>query len=112
MKKKKVIGYKKKTVELVNILKKVNPEKIILFGSVGRSEACSDSDIDICVIKKTKSPSRIYELIWELFWESDFNWEIEPDIKVYPLSVYQDYLERQDPFIKQIEKGEVLYEKK
>lgn len=38
--------------QIVNIICKVaNPEKIILFGSVGRGDPQKDSDIDLLIIK-------------------------------------------------------------
>lgn len=104
--------YERNINQVVKILKKINPERIILFGSVAYGEIHPDSDIDICVIKKTKNKWIVQDKIWDLLWNSDFDWKIEPNIKVYPPSVYYDWLSRNDPFIEEIEKGQVLYEKR
>lgn len=104
--------YHSKIKKLIKILKNLDPEKIILFGSAAQGKINKDSDIDICMIKKTKDKWKVKSKISNLLWNSDFDWEIEPDIKIYPPSVYYDWLSRNDPFIKEIEKGKVLYEKR
>jgi len=105
-------AYGKEIKKIVSVLKKLNPQKTILFGSVAQGKIHRDSDIDICVIKETKDKWRIKDKIWDLFWDADFDWEIEPDVKIYSPSVYNDWLLRNDPFIEEIEKGKVLYEKR
>lgn len=110
MRKKRI--YEQKIDQLVKILKTLDPEKIILFGSLAQGKVQPDSDIDLCVIKKTKDKWRVQEKISDLLWDADFDWKVEPDIKVYPASVYYDWLSRNDPFIEEIEKGKVLYEKR
>jgi len=110
-KKKLASIYQHRVGQLVELIKKTDPEKIILFGSSASGKINLDSDIDLCVIKKTKNPWRVKDKISDLLWQADYDWRIEPDIKVYPLSLYDDWLSRNDPFIKEIEKGKVLYEK-
>ncbi len=39
--------------EIVELLKPLNPEKIILFGSYAYGTPTEDSDLDICVIEKS-----------------------------------------------------------
>jgi predicted nucleotidyltransferase len=101
--------YQQKTKDLVRILKKIRPEKIILFGSVAQGKIHPDSDIDICVIKRTKDRLKIKEKIWDLLWKADYNWEPEVEIHVYSPEIYQDWLSRNDPFLEEIEKGKILY---
>ena len=48
------------------IVKVLNPEKIILFGSYARGEAGPDSDVDIAVIAETDEPR--HEVIGEISW--------------------------------------------
>lgn len=50
------------------IVKVLNPEKIILFGSYARGEAGPDSDVDIAVIAETSEPGdkAIGEISWGL----------------------------------------------
>jgi len=48
-----------------DIVKKINPTKVILFGSTARGEANDDSDLDLLIIEKEKfslSRSRRKEL--------------------------------------------------
>lgn len=45
--------------DIVQLLKPLNPEKIILFGSYAYGVPNEDSDLDICVVEKE------YENIWE-----------------------------------------------
>jgi predicted nucleotidyltransferase len=46
--------------QIIDALKPLNPEKIILFGSYAYGEPTDDSDLDICVVKKDFS-SKIEE---------------------------------------------------
>ena len=102
--------YEKKINQLVKILKKLKPEKIILFGSVAQGKIHPDSDIDLCVIKKTKDRLLVKRRISELMWRYNIGFEPEPDFHVYPPEVYYDWLARGDPFIEEIEKGRTVYE--
>lgn len=102
--------YNHKIKKLVKILEKIEPEKIILFGSVAQGEIHKDSDIDICVVKKGDRLA-IKRKIWDLLWKADYDWEPEVDVHVYPPDIYQDWLSRNDPFLEEVEKGKVLYER-
>jgi len=103
--------YQEEIKRIVSTLRAYNPERIILFGSAARGEIKGDSDIDLCIIKKGEDRLKMKEEIWDLLWKADFEWGIEPDIHVYPPEIYQDWLKRGDPFIAEIEKGKVVYEK-
>lgn len=90
------------------VAKKYKPEKIILFGSVARGQIRKDSDIDLCIIKKTRLPR--YKRIWrvyKLIRDMDYEYGVEP-IVFTP----QEFKERKDYyFIRNILKdGKVLYE--
>lgn len=91
-----------------DIVKEARPEKIILFGSAAFGKFTSQSDIDICIIKEGDSV-KIKRQVWDMLWKSGYNWNIEPDIHVYNPQIYQKYLSQNDPFIKEIAKGKVLY---
>lgn len=104
-------AYQKKIQEITRTISQIKPEKIILFGSAAFGEMKRDSDIDLCVIKKGKNRLLIKQRITDLLWKADYDWQPELDIHVYPPAVYQDWLSRGDPFIEEIEKGKVLYEK-
>lgn len=105
-------SYEKKIKKIVSVLKIVNPQKIILFGSVAWGRIYSDSDIDICVIKETKDRWKLKSRLRNIIWEKNIGFEPEIDIHVYPPSVYYDWLNRHDPFIEEIEKGRTLYEQR
>jgi len=104
--------YQQKIQKLVEEFKKIRPEKIILFGSAAKGKISRDSDIDICVIKKTRDRSKVKLQLSNLIWERKIGFEPEIDIHVYPPEIYDDWLKRNDPFIEEIEKGRVLYEKR
>lgn len=104
--------YKKKINQLVEVLKELDPERIILYGSVASGKIYPDSDIDLCVIKKTDDQLKVKKRISDLIWEHNIGFEPEVDIHVYPPKIYYDWLKRNDPFIEEIEKGKVLYEKR
>mgnify|MGYP001592356920 FL=1 len=54
---------------LVDKLKPLNPERIILFGSMARGETRRDSDIDILIVKRTKkSPTDRVAEVLKLVW--------------------------------------------
>ncbi len=100
----------KEAKEIAEIVaKKYKPEKIILFGSVARGEIRKDSDIDLCIIKKTKLPFRkrickIYDLIDNV----DSEHGVEPVI-----FTPKEFKEREETnyFIRNILKdGKILYE--
>ena len=57
------------TQKLVDKLKPLDPEKIILFGSFAKGKTTPESDIDLLIIKKTKKKlsERLDEAI-HLLW--------------------------------------------
>lgn len=104
--------YQTKVGELVRAFKKIEPEKIILFGSAAYGNIDPDSDIDICVIKETKDRLGLRRQLREIIWQEKIGFDPEIDIHVYPPEIYYDWLKRNDPFIEEIEKGKVMYEKR
>lgn len=57
------------TAGLIEKIKPLNPEKIILFGSFAKGEEKPESDIDILIIKQTKKKpadriGEVLPLIW------------------------------------------------
>lgn len=102
--------YNQETSKIVSVLKKLNPQKIILFGSAAHGKIHPNSDIDICLVKNGDR-LKIKRNIWGLLRKANYDWELEPDIHVYDPVVYADWLKRGDPFIEEIEKGKVYYER-
>lgn len=91
------------------LVKKYNPHKIILFGSVGRGEGGEDSDIDLLVIKESslKRPFRakkVFEILRGL------NRKYALDVIVYTPQEVKDRLNKGDYFLKEVlNEGQVLY---
>jgi predicted nucleotidyltransferase len=98
--------------EIVERLKPLQPEKIILFGSYADGTATEDSDIDLFIVKDSKSDStvsltlnarrRLRDLI--------FKYKIGFDI----LAASQAFLESRDDFFYKVDilqNGKVIYGK-
>lgn len=90
------------------IVKDYKPEKVILFGSFASGKPKENSDVDLVVIKKTKTKfierlKKIAKIVksWEAF-----------DILIYTPKEWQNALEEGNYFIEEITKtGKVVYEK-
>jgi len=92
---------------IVSSYKKINPVKIILFGSWCRDEEDKYSDVDIIVIYETKK--RFLDRLKELY----LMWDIPVafDILAYTPVEFEEMLKEKNSFIKKINKeGEVIYE--
>ena len=109
------INKRKKNTEKIirNIAKKIKdrykPQKIILFGSYAYGSPRKDSDIDLLVIKETKSRHIDRAIkIREILKEENRFFAIEP--LVYTPQEINKRLKMEDDFIKTIlEKGVLLY---
>lgn len=104
--------YKKEVKKLIEILKFYNPEKLIVFGSAASGKIHPESDVDICIIKKFKS-SVLEEKrkLFGLLWKHNFSYLLDPDLQLYRPSKFKKELKRGDPFLEEIVKGKVVYEK-
>jgi len=95
--------------EIVDRLKPLMPEKIILFGSYAYGEPKEDSDLDICVVEKTyknrwDEKSKIRKLLSGI--------RIGKDILVPYLEEYEFYRKEINSVYNDIDlKGEVLWQK-
>lgn len=90
------------------IVKNVNPEKIILFGSYAYGEPHKDSDLDMLIIKDTDDVrnKRVREIRKYLRGA-----KIPIDIVVYTNAEVEEWKDTQSAFITQVmQKGRVLYE--
>jgi len=96
----------KKFVE--EIVRKFQPEKIILFGSYGYGKPDEESDVDLFVIMNTKKSSIAQEV--EIRMEIERNFPL--DLIVMTPEEIEKRIKQGDTFLQTIlEKGEVLYEK-
>ena len=92
---------------IVSSYKKLNPVKIILFGSWCRDEEDKYSDVDIIVIYETKK--RFLDRLEELYLMWDI--PIAFDILAYTPEEFEKMLKEKNPFINKINReGEVVYE--
>ena len=89
------------------IIKKYNPEKIILFGSAAKGELSSESDADFLIIKK-ETPLYGADRIREI--SKIIKRDIPVDFIVYRPDEFNKRLSMGDPFLKAIMKeGKILY---
>jgi len=88
--------------EIVNKLKPLNPEKIILFGSCAYGNPTFESDLDICVVEKSyknkmEEKSKIRKLLRDIKMPKDI---LVPYLEEYNFykkecgSVYKDIEDR------------------
>lgn len=105
-----VVGLETMEQVIVQRLKKLNPEKIILFGSYAYGAPDEESDIDMCIIKTIpKSEARSYTLqARKLLRDLVFKYQVGFDIITVPESFIQ---KRQDPFYSEdiLTKGKLIY---
>jgi len=99
-----------KITNLANkIVKKVSPEKIILFGSHAWGTPNKDSDFDFFVIQESKDSKRKRQLLLRTLL-LDFN--APADILSYTYNEIKTREKKNDSFVKKVLKeGKVLYEK-
>ena len=92
------------------IVRAIQPEKIILFGSYARGDFSQDSDLDLFIIKDSESSSRIMRRqIEALLWGRRFPMDI---IVRKPEEVEWNFRARNPFYLYHIFRdGKVLYEK-
>ena len=88
------------------IIKRYNPHKIILFGSVVKDTFTADSDLDLFIIKDDPRPGG--ERICDV--SSMFEHNVAIDVLVYTPAEVEQCLKWGDPFVKEIlSNGKVIY---
>lgn len=100
---------KKAKVASARIVSGYQPERIILFGSHAWGRPRRDSDIDLFVIKKTRSP-RIERsvAVQSLLWGS----RMPIDVLVYTPAEVKNRIAKGDFFVKNVmTKGTTVYKK-
>ncbi|MBU1290427.1 nucleotidyltransferase domain-containing protein [bacterium] len=89
------------------IVKNINPEKIILFGSYASGNPSEDSDLDILIVKEMRMPryKRSREVKKHLR-----GMKIPIDVIVYTKKEIKEWEDTKTAFINQaIKQGKVLY---
>lgn len=107
--KEREIYLREKLKELTLRLEKLNPEKVILFGSLARGEVHKGSDLDLIIIAR-EIPLRFLDRL-DLAYKT-----LDPDFPVDILVYTPEEIEKMkisNPFIrKALQEGKVLYERK
>ncbi|HZL11034.1 MAG TPA: nucleotidyltransferase domain-containing protein [Prolixibacteraceae bacterium] len=102
---------------IIEKLKSINPEKIILFGSYAYGDPTDSSDLDILVVTGDKTipssfaeKSKIYLKISSTI--SEIKKEFPIDLIVHTKAMHQKFIEDNSLFARELlVKGKVLYEK-
>ena len=105
--------YDQATRQAVEILKKANPVKIIRFGSAAWGTLHADSDLDLCVVVERADEHPLRDVrrdLNRLLWNHYRSGDIEIQLHVYDRDTFEDYLRREDPFLHEVIRGEVVYE--
>ncbi len=98
------------TTTIINKLKHLDPEKIIIFGSYARGNPDPDSDVDVLVIQKTqKKPTERVSQVLRSVWGSIPNIEAQ----IITPEEFQQAINQNRFFITQevLKYGKVIYEK-
>lgn len=102
--------------EIIQSLKTIDPYRIILFGSFSKENVQYGNDLDIAVIidsdvlpktfdEKMKLRLKVRDAIYII------SEKIPIDLIVYTKSEYEKLTELQQPFIKELNSGQILYDK-
>jgi len=97
-------------------LRKLNPLKIIIFGSYATGIMEEDSDLDILIVLNEDIVPSTYDEKLELKLKvrkllRDINQNIPIDILVYTRPEYEEFVKQKSSFSQEIENtGKILYE--
>ena len=103
--------------EIIESLKKINPYKIYLFGSVSVGQETVDSDIDLVVILDCDTIPKSYDEKLEnkiLVRDAiiDISMEVPIDLLVYSRTEFDKFKKINRPFASEIlDRGSLIYEK-
>jgi predicted nucleotidyltransferase len=92
--------------EIILAFKSLNPEKIILFGSISRNDFDDESDIDLIIVYNTDK--RFLERLKELY----LKWDIPKavDILAYTPDEFEKMTEESSFFKSVLRDGMIIYE--
>jgi predicted nucleotidyltransferase len=96
-----------KVQKIVECLKRYDPERIIIFGSVVRGDADEQSDVDVVVIKQTDK--RFLDRLLDVakLLDNDLG---KVDVFVYTSDEFEEMRRQENPFIEKIvTEGRVIY---
>jgi HEPN domain-containing protein/predicted nucleotidyltransferase len=105
--------YDEATRQAVETLKGSNSLRIIRFGSAAWGPLHEESDLDLCVVVERTDERHIRD-IWRALsrtlWDQYRPHDIEIQLHVYYRDTFEDYLRREDPFLNEVVKGEIVYQ--
>jgi uncharacterized protein len=91
------------------IVKEINPEKVILFGSYAWGTPTDDSDVDLLIIQKSDEPRRTRQINLR---RKLFGSGVAMDFIIYTPDELDGRLRIRDVFVNKIlRQGKVLYER-
>ncbi len=114
MRKESMVSLDAETRRIVRILMESQPKTIIHFGSSYRGNPHKESDIDLCLIMydtKGVPAFRIAQQLRKQLWDHGYRFPVPVDLHIYSQDEYEERLRHGDPFIAEIARGEVLYDK-
>jgi predicted nucleotidyltransferase len=106
--------YDQETRKVVEILKQADPARIIRFGSAAQAQLHPESDLDLCVVMDDGHdlpPFRLAQRLYRLLSSNGYRHVVPVELHVFHRRTFEDWLTRDDPFIQEIVKGEVVYER-
>jgi len=102
---------------IVNRLKEINPDKVILFGSYAWGNPNGESDLDIIVVTNDDIMPKNYKEKMEIYLKvstllSEFKKQAPIDLVVHTRPMHNKFLKLGSAFSKEISKrGKILYER-
>jgi predicted nucleotidyltransferase len=103
--------------KIVNRLKEINPDKVILFGSYAWGDPHGESDLDIIVVTNDDIMPKNYKEKMEIYLKvstllSELKKQTPIDLVVHTRPMYNKFLKLGSAFSKEIlKKGKILYER-
>lgn len=97
------------------LLRRPGLAMVILFGSQASGASTAESDIDLCVLLDSYEGLprfRIKQDLYRRLMEQHYAFPVDVDFHVYTVKDFQDRLLRNDPLVRDITAGKVLYERR
>lgn len=97
--------------KMIKAAKLLGGEKVILFGSLSKKGKTKANDLDLCVLVDKNEDILKFQKKFRLkLWQLQYDWSLPLDLHVYHENVYQSLLLKKDPFIKEVNRGAVIYD--
>lgn len=106
--------FDEETRKIVELLKEANPVKIIRFGSAARGDLRWRSDLDLCVVLDRPEGTPHFEMgreLRELLHKHHYRYEVPLDFHSYTRAAFEHLLQCDGVMLREICKGEVVYER-